>query len=229
MASSTNDSARRFAIIALVLVVMGIGMMVLGGLESRLEVLTFSGVLLLLAAPVVGVIALVLAAAGGARSGTVALAVLALLAPVVALTWLLFPAFRSARIVARQRLCMQHLKSLSMAMLTYAQDWNEHYPPAQRWCDAIRPYVRSLEDYRCPDARHLRCGYAMNARLDGFKLSDLAQPSKTAMLYDATGGWNLSGGRELIARRHGNTANFAFADGHVKYRYRMNDLRWEAR
>ncbi len=229
MTSSTNDSARHFAVIALVLVVMGIGMMVFGGRESRLEVLTFSGVLLLLAAPVVGIIALVLAAAGRARSGTVALAVLALLAPVVALTWLLFPAFRSARIVARQRLCMDHLKSLSIAMFTYAQDWDEGYPPAQSWCDSIRPYVRSLEDYRCPAARHLRCGYAMNAQLDKFKQSDLAELSKTVMLFDATGGWNLSGAKELIARRHSGGANFAFGDGHVQYSNRADILRWTAR
>lgn len=229
MTSSTSDSARHFAVIAFVLVVMGMGMMVFGGRESRLEVLTFSGVLLLLAASIVGIIALVLAAAGRARSGTVAIAVLALLAPVVALTWLLFPAFRSARIVARQRLCMQHLKTLGMAMMLYAQDWDERCPPAQNWCDSVRPYVRSLEDYRCPAARHLRCGYAMNAQLDRFKQSDLAEPSKTVLLFDATGGWNLSGGKELMARRHSGGANFAFGDGHVQYRNRADILQWTAR
>lgn len=229
MTGSTNNSARHFAVIGLVLVAMGMGMMAVGWRESGLGTLTFFGVLLLLAAPVVGVIALVLAAAGRAGSGTVALAVIALLAPVVALTWLLFPAFRSARIVARQRLCMQHLKTLGMAMTLYMQDWNERYPSAQSWCDSIRPYVRSLEDYRCPAARHLRCGYAMNAQMDRFKLSDLAEPSGTVMLFDATGGWNLSGGKELIARRHSGGANFAFGDGRVQYRHNVGDLRWEAR
>lgn len=229
MTSATNSSARHFVVIALVLVAMGVGMVMVGGRESRLEVLTFSGILLLLAAPVVGIIALALAVVGRARGGTVALTVLAVLAPVIVLAWLLFPVFRSARIAARQRLCVQHLKSLSMAMLTYAQDWDEHYPPAQRWCDAIRPYVRSMEDYRCPAARHLRCGYAMNAQLDQFKQSDLAEPSKTVMLFDATGGWNLSGGKELIARRHSGGANFAFGDGRVQYTTRADILQWTAR
>lgn len=67
----------------------------------------------------------------------------------------------------------------------------------------------------------------MNARLDRFKPSDLAEPSGTVMLFDATGGWNLSGGKEVIARGHGDTANFAFGDGRVQYRYRAGDLRWE--
>ena len=158
----------------------------------------------------------------------VATAVAALVIPVILLVAVLFPIFRCARIAAQERLCVQHLKTLGMAMLLYAEDWNERYPPSRTWCDSTRPYVRSLDDYRCPAARHLRCGYAMNARLDRFKMQEMTEPNETVMLFDAIGGWNLAGGKELIARRHSGGAVLAFADGHAAYRYKVDGLRWEA-
>ncbi|GBC95072.1 hypothetical protein HRbin16_00859 [bacterium HR16] len=229
MTSDTTSSARHFAVIALGLTVIGVVMLVAGRQASGLEILSLSGMFALLVASVVGIIALVIAVVSRVSGATVAMAGAAIVAPVVMLSAVLFPIFRSAHIVAQSRLCMQHLRTLSMAMLLYAEDWDKRYPPSRTWCDSIRPYVRSMDDYRCPAARHLQCGYAMNARLDRFKMEDLAQPEETVMLFDAIGGWNLAGGKELVARRHGDTPNFAFANGRVAYRYRVDSLRWEAR
>lgn len=69
----------------------------------------------------------------------------------------------------------------------------------------------------------------MNAALGGVRLGDIEHPYETVMLFDAIGGWNLAGGKELVVQRHASTANFAFADGHVQYRHRIGDLRWKAR
>lgn len=229
MISAQGGSARRFAVISIVLAALGTVTLAVGVRASGWEVLAAVGVLLLLAAPVVGMVALVLAVVGRVHGGTVGLAALAVLAPVIALAWLLFPAFRSAQSVARQRLCMQHLKTLSMARMLYMEDWNERYPPARSWSDCLRPYMRSMEEYRCPAAPRQKSGYAFNLALDCVWSEQVAYPDKTVVFYDATGGWNLSGGQELIARRHHGGANFAFGDGHVQYVYRTNVLRWKAR
>ncbi|MCS7309035.1 MAG: hypothetical protein NZ741_02325 [Armatimonadetes bacterium] len=226
MTRTMITSAYRFAVIALVLAVVGLVTLAVGARASGLEMLAFSGLLLLLAAVVLGMVALVWAVVNRAYGVAIVLAAIALLMPGIALTWLFLPAIRSARTVSQQRRCMQNLKALGMAVLLYTEDWDERYPPAHVWCDSIRPYARSPEDFRCPAARHLQSGYAMNDQLDSLKVEDLVTPSETVMLFDSTGGWNQAGGKEQVARRHGETANFAFADGHVAYRYRMDELTW---
>ncbi|MCS6831405.1 MAG: hypothetical protein NZ749_12290, partial [bacterium] len=229
MARAISTLAHRFAVIALVLAVVGLVTLAVGARASGLEMLAFSGLLLLLAAVVLGMVALVWAVVNRAYGVAIVLAAIVLLMPGIALTWLFLPVFRSARTVAQQRRCMQNLKALGMAVLLYTEDWDERYPPAHVWCDSIRPYTRSPEDFRCPAARHLQWGYAMNDQLDSLKVEDLVAPSETVMLFDSTGGWNQAGGKELVARRHGETANFVFADGNVAYRYRVDQLLWKAR
>jgi prepilin-type processing-associated H-X9-DG protein len=50
------------------------------------------------------------------------------------------------------------------------------------------------------------------------------------MIFETDGGWNVSGGRELLLAkpRHGHTVTVGFADGHVEQvpESRLSQLRW---
>ena len=59
---------------------------------------------------------------------------------------------------ARRASCMSNMKQLGLGLSQYAQDSNGELPPAQTsasnehsWREAIYPYVKSSNCYRCPD------------------------------------------------------------------------------
>lgn len=56
------------------------------------------------------------------------------------------------------RNCGSNLKQIGLAFMQYAQDNDEKFPPVQSggnfygWADAIYPYVKSKQIFRCPSA-----------------------------------------------------------------------------
>ena len=92
----------------------------------------------------------------------IVIAIIALLAAI------LFPVFAQARAKARQTVCVSNLRQLGTAALLYAQDadgtfphWDWDYSSATGsrdpnhletlWFNAILPYVKNPDVYRCPD------------------------------------------------------------------------------
>lgn len=82
------------------------------------------------------------------------------------LSTILFPVFSRARELARRSSCMSNLKQLSLGILQYTQDYDDHFPPtlaynsgtantstAYGWADAIYPYVKSHRVYQCPSEK----------------------------------------------------------------------------
>jgi len=94
-------------------------------------------------------------------SGFTLIELLVVIAIIAILAAILFPVFATAREKARSAACVSNLDQLSLAMLQYVQDYNEHYPysistnwtPAgsSDWSTAIWPYVKSSGVYMCPD------------------------------------------------------------------------------
>jgi prepilin-type N-terminal cleavage/methylation domain-containing protein/prepilin-type processing-associated H-X9-DG protein len=88
---------------------------------------------------------------------------LVVIAVIAVLAAMLFPVFASAREKAREASCLSNEKQLSLALLAYAQDSDEHLPPGvmpvstpwfwagEGWAGQLYPYVRSTQVYRCPD------------------------------------------------------------------------------
>lgn len=88
----------------------------------------------------------------------VVIAIIALLAAI------LFPVFARARENARRSSCQSNMKQIGLGMLQYVQDYDENLPspvygststtPVQqayyRWQDAIFPYVKNEQIFRCP-------------------------------------------------------------------------------
>lgn len=83
-------------------------------------------------------------------------AIIALLAAI------LFPVFARARESARRASCQSNLRQIGLGALQYVQDYDEVLPSPvygttrknsedyYRWQDAIYPYVKSTQIYRCP-------------------------------------------------------------------------------
>ncbi len=182
-----------------------------------------------LPALVLGIVALVqirnnkakLGGEGLAIAGIVLSGILVLFIPIFAA--ILFPVFSKARDAARpqawQEACMSNQKQLGLAMMQYMQDYDEHYPFAANWNQALAPYIKDSSVLKCPLIRNDLPGYALNRSLASAQLRFVPSPASTAGIYESIPGVNLSGGPELlpVPGRHNDGNNIGFADGHVKW------------
>lgn len=108
------------------------------------------------------------------------------------------------------------------------------------WADAIQPYGRSTQLLQCPSEATREAGvdatkrgftdYWMNERLSRAELNDFASPAQTILCGDGNDGTDKTNARYCYktlrrswlkdgsspARRHLDTMNILFADGHVK-------------
>ncbi len=124
--------------------------------------------------------------------------------------------------------CRSNLWSLRTFLRVYADEHNNRYPPADRWCDLLIQYgSEGTEAFlRCPNAENGRCSYAMNPQADPCSAPDVV------LLFETDGGWNQNGGPELLtAKRHRRGSSVLFVDGHVRF-VKAKDvplLRWEGK
>ncbi len=148
--------------------------------------------------------------------------------------------FAKARENARQAASLSNLRQISLAMIMYAQDHNEHFPPAANWVDAVTPYltvdlhthtvnlhtqeerqriISSLfHDPSAPDSQ--KWSYAFNSNLSGLSLAHVDKPATTVLLFESSAGVkNASDTGESIPHpgRHSGGTDYALADGHCKW------------
>jgi len=131
------------------------------------------------------------------RKGFTLIELLVVIAIIAILAAILFPVFARAREKARQASCLSNLKQLTLAILMYAQDYDETYPIAYYFSSGfaqmyawdfsfdyttsppsislglIGPYTRNNQLNACPSARGLHSfdrkytGYAYNTSYIG--------------------------------------------------------------
>ncbi len=165
---------------------------------------------------------------GLALAGTIVSGLFLLMIPIFAA--LLLPALAGAKGKAQQINCSNNERQLSLAVKLFSGDNTNHFPPAATWCDAIKTYAGSEKVFKCVSANsERRCDYAYNAKLDGLDESQVNP--RTVVFFEADGGWNANGGRELMLSqpRHGRMFVVAFADGSVQFTQeaQLNTLRWD--
>jgi prepilin-type N-terminal cleavage/methylation domain-containing protein/prepilin-type processing-associated H-X9-DG protein len=97
------------------------------------------------------------------RRGFTLIELLVVIAIIAILAAILVPVFNKAREKARQTSCVSNLKQMSLAVLMYAQDYDETFPGgagmgsdgagtvtwAPAWWAAIQPYVKNTQIYVC--------------------------------------------------------------------------------
>ncbi|NUQ01383.1 MAG: DUF1559 domain-containing protein [Armatimonadetes bacterium] len=100
------------------------------------------------------------------RQGFTLIELLVVIAIIAILAAILFPVFAKAREKARQSSCQSNVKQLGVAIMQYAQDYDERYVAAGRgdwvgasttysWRIAIYPYAKNRQLYVCPSASTL--------------------------------------------------------------------------
>jgi len=110
------------------------------------------------------------------RKGFTLIELLVVIAIIAILAAILFPVFAKAQEKARQSSCASNMKQLATAIITYAQDYDEMFPPqyysqnpqfsgwagsgpwsngpnpgTENWCQLIYSYVKSEAVFTCPD------------------------------------------------------------------------------
>jgi prepilin-type processing-associated H-X9-DG protein len=145
------------------------------------------------------------------------------------LAGILFPVFGQAREKARQTSCASNLKTISGAMLMYAQDYDDLFPPAENWMDSVdafcppSPKGKAKDSvYRCPSVPTKRddvYGYAFNRNTATKSVAKIRNPYTKVLLYDSTTLTRNAADAETslpVKKRHLKVNNIAFVDGHVK-------------
>jgi len=95
------------------------------------------------------------------RKGFTLIELLVVIAIIAILAAILFPVFAQAREKARQTVCLSNEKQIGLGIIQYVQDYDEVMPHHQfydgatastfrTWQDAIDPYMKSHDVYRCP-------------------------------------------------------------------------------
>lgn len=128
---------------------------------------------------------------------------------------------------AKKSMALSNLKQCAAAFLVYAVDNNEHLPPADKWMDVLKPYVKDEEKLKSPLATPditTDFEFAFREEFSLKPLKDFAEPDLQVMLFDSTIlTRNAHSGLETMPKpgRYGKGKDagnlVAFIDGHVKF------------
>ena len=114
-------------------------------------------------------------------------------------------------------LCLGNLQSLAIALKQYQEDYDDRYPPANRWNDSLAPFARGEKAYHCPAAGKQSYGYAMNWKLSRRSRSEVTPPadgaSPVAIYESARLERNVNGDGRDLAYRHEGATQTLFCDG----------------
>lgn len=152
-----------------------------------------------------------------ARKGFTLIELLVVIAVISVLAAILFPVFAQARGKAHQTGCLSNERQIGLAVLQYAQDYDERFPngrdkshgqeiwPGEGWAGQCLPYVRSAPLFRCPADRQASLSpfdqvdsYGYNNNLvrlfeydgpppTGLSLAELTTAGRTVVLFEVTG------------------------------------------
>ena len=120
------------------------------------------------------------------RAGFTLIELLVVIAIIAILAAILFPVFAKAREKARQSSCLSNEKQMDLAILQYAQDYDERMMPryytGYNWDQQIAPYIKNTQIFQCPSTKQYSYGYAQF--LNYGSLGTYQSPSETVVLSD---------------------------------------------
>jgi type II secretory pathway pseudopilin PulG len=149
--------------------------------------------------------------------------ILVCLAIVGILYAIVFPIFAQPRERPSQSSCLSNGKQLSLAVMMYSLDYDEHLPLATKWAEVLMPYQpHRRKPLYCEQLRNYVpgiSGYAMDERLSGRSKDKIGAPhDKRPLLYESSNSTpNAHDSLTSFAGRHVQQRGWVgFVDGHVK-------------
>jgi prepilin-type processing-associated H-X9-DG protein len=150
---------------------------------------------------------------------------------IVLLMAILMPALAQARHQARTAVSLNNVKQLCLATLLYCDDNEQRFPPCDNWPDVLKSYYHEPKLLTSPHVPHAVRSYAMNAKLNGRRISDISERGQTVLFFEARSGSAPDGGRELLPDEPRGPRGYiiGFVDGHVECvpPERLDELIWE--
>ena len=169
---------------------------------------------------------------GLAIAGIVTSAIGIVLIPFMAiLLAILMPALSSVRTQGMTAMSMNKAKQICFAMAMYCDENDGRFPPADNWPAALNEYIGDRKILTSPFAPEAGRAWAMNAHLEGWKLSDIKQPYRVVLVFESRFNSTPAGGRELFPECPRGRRGYVigFVDGHIECvpPERFDELIWE--
>ncbi len=177
---------------------------------------------------------------------------LVVIAIIAILAAILFPVFARARAKARQTSCLSNVKQIGLALMMYAEDYDECYPTVNHvtgydWFPPLYPYVKNRQIFRCPaykaGAGEPETDYLLNGLFaHGSSMAQFDAPAEQICIAVRQQGVNATGyhpwpddgttwddlsaysefENRIAKAVHNGGSNYGFGDGHAKW------YRWDA-
>ncbi|MHC4463913.1 MAG: hypothetical protein ACYS30_21135 [Planctomycetota bacterium] len=116
--------------------------------------------------------------------------------------WVMFTFHGPDGRITKEVICGVNLSGLGKAMLLYANDYDDKYPTAEKWCDLLIAYVEvNPKQLVCKgsDAKIGESSYAMNKNVVGKKVTEI--PEDVVVLFETNFGKNPAGRQGLLGNR----------------------------
>lgn len=155
---------------------------------------------------------------GMAIAGTVLSGINILLLPfyIGIVAGIMYPVIHRASGTSREAQCLSHVRQLGFAMMMYLEEYDDAYPPASSWCDALDVYVMDRDVWACPDDKGTTSSYVFNDSLPR-TVNEIQRPEETILIFEGKGGWNAHGGESSAVFRHSGGMSVVYADGHASF------------
>ena len=132
---------------------------------------------------------------------------------------------------ARQELCYANMASMVSCLHVYMNDYDGRFPTSYKWCDLLKEEALTpASNFKCPGADQGPCTYALNKNAVSVYTYYTA-PADMVLMFEATPGWNQSGGRDLLTTEYHNDrgCHIMFANLTVAFvkKEDIESLRWE--
>jgi len=148
--------------------------------------------------------------------------------------WLMAGTFGPLRALGQSMNCQGNVFRMTRAFRLYADDYEDHFPPAEGWMDKTAFYVVEERRLHCPTVskpEDNRFGYAMNSKMSGALQGKLVNPDQIPLLYDSTNtarnaidlfaslprpGRHITRARKDTPSRRGNYVGYAGGNARIR-------------
>lgn len=131
------------------------------------------------------------------RSGFTLIELLVVIAIIAILAAILFPVFAQAREKGRMTQCLSNMRNTATAVISYAQDYDEHLPlavyhhrnSANQLCgntliDVTLPYLKNKDVYRCPSGADMDLYGTLNCSPINWPGGDCGNQRKISYMFN---------------------------------------------